>query len=342
MVIRGQLNRWIFSLVACFVFQGAPVRAGGDESTQGQSLISHALDAEDLRGSRPMPIVLRAKIEVDEWKRGPARGDYAFTSGSQSQWREEINFGNYRRLRIGDGEGYWQVREINYEPEIIFQLDRLLHLKEALTIGPKETLGKISNRRKGDMKLKCIVVVGLFGADRTLCFDEATSALVSIEYATRGSDPPDITRIVYDNFKKENGILLPYEIRAEHERKPVITVKIEEFATTTLSAPLFNPPSGAERWPQCDDMVRAELLDKVSAIYPPESRANRESGRIAIYGVVETDGSISHMTIVKQGPKSLERAAVEAVRQWRYKPAMCGSTPIRSETNVEVSFSLRY
>jgi outer membrane biosynthesis protein TonB len=60
------------------------------------------------------------------------------------------------------------------------------------------------------------------------------------------------------------------------------------------------------------------------------------------YAVIETDGTLSHLTLIQQVTPALEAAVADAVRQWRYKPAACGSTPVRVETAIAVDFHLRY
>jgi TonB family protein len=71
-------------------------------------------------------------------------------------------------------------------------------------------------------------------------------------------------------------------------------------------------------------------LDWVSP-YPPSARANYEQGRVVLYAVQEADGALSHLTIIHRAAPDLEAAAVEAVRRWHYRPAVCGQTPIRME-----------
>lgn len=60
------------------------------------------------------------------------------------------------------------------------------------------------------------------------------------------------------------------------------------------------------------------------------------------HAVIETDGTLSHLTLIQQVTPAPEAAAADAVRQWRYKPAACGSTPFRVETAIAVDFHLRY
>ena len=89
-------------------------------------------------------------------------------------------------------------------------------------------------------------------------------------------------------------------------------------------------------------MQEAELVDRVLPQYPVSARTNRESGRVKFYAVTEADGTLSHLTVIQQVTPAIESAAADAVRQWHYKPAVCGATPIRVETSIAVDFHLRY
>jgi outer membrane biosynthesis protein TonB len=58
--------------------------------------------------------------------------------------------------------------------------------------------------------------------------------------------------------------------------------------------------------------------------------------------VIEADGTLSHLTLIQRATPALESAAAEAIRQWHYKPAVCGLTAIRMETSIPVDFWLQY
>jgi glucan biosynthesis protein len=85
---------------------------------------------------------MRAEILVAGAKGTLAQGDYVFDWVSPSQWREQIQFANYERLRVRDAKGYWQKSALDYQPELIHQLSGLLHLKEVLSVRPKQTLAE--------------------------------------------------------------------------------------------------------------------------------------------------------------------------------------------------------
>ena len=331
-------------IFACLFLANAAWCPAKEEAASPEALISRARLHEDIWTEGTPPTLMRAEIQVSDPKGALVHGDYTLDWVSPSQWRKEIRFPNYERLRVRDAKGYWQKSGLSYEPEIIFQLDTILHLKDAFRVRSKQTLGKIRSRGKAGVRQNCTEVKWTTGTDRIMCFDEANGALVSIEYPRReNQNPPEISRIEYGAFNTVGGKLFPYEIRALKDRKVIAAAKVLEIAKITEENPaLFNVPMNAEFWAQCDDMQEAELVDRVQPRYTTSARTNYEQGRVVLYAVIEADGSLSHMTIIHRATSVLEAAAVEAIRHWHYKPAACGQTPIRVETSIATDFWLQY
>src|ERR1700687_3119449 len=132
-------------IFACLFLANVVWCADKEEAASPEALISRALLREEIWTAGTPPMLMRAELQVSDAKGAPVYGDYTFDWVSPSQWREEIRFGNYERLRVRDAKGYWQKTGLRYEPEIIFQLDSILFLKAALRVGSKQTLGKIRN-----------------------------------------------------------------------------------------------------------------------------------------------------------------------------------------------------
>jgi TonB family protein len=81
------------------------------------------------------------------------------------------------------------------------------------------------------------------------------------------------------------------------------------------------------------------LLSKIEAIYPPLAKQSRIQGVVKLNVVIGKNGSIQDLKAVSGHPL-LVPAALEAVRQWLYKPAYKSGKPVATETTLEVSFSL--
>jgi TonB family protein len=244
---------------------------------------------------------------------------------------------------VHDSNGYWQQSTLNFQPEIIFQLDSILDFKTVLKIGAKQSLGKVKTRDKDGVRQKCTEVKWTMGAERVLCFDEANGSLLSVEYPrSENQNPPDISRVEYGAFNKLGDKLIPYEVHAFRDRTAIVTTRVTDVTPITEGDPApFAPPTNSEFWPQCDDMQSPELVNRVQPNYPTSARLNGEHGRAVFYAVIESDGALSHLTLIQRATPTLESAASDAIRQWHYKPAACSSTPIRMQTSIPVDFWLQ-
>jgi protein TonB len=63
-----------------------------------------------------------------------------------------------------------------------------------------------------------------------------------------------------------------------------------------------------------------QLLRKVVPAYPPSMQASHMEGEVVLDCVINRDGSIGDITVVRSSGLAFERAAITAVRQWRYTP----------------------
>lgn len=63
------------------------------------------------------------------------------------------------------------------------------------------------------------------------------------------------------------------------------------------------------------------------------------SGGVHLQAIIGTDGRVRDLEILDGNP-ILTRAAVEAVRQWRYKPTLLNGAPVEVETFITVNFVL--
>jgi periplasmic protein TonB len=81
------------------------------------------------------------------------------------------------------------------------------------------------------------------------------------------------------------------------------------------------------------------LIRKVQPNYPPLARQARISGTVVLRAVISKDGSIENLSLVSGHPM-LAPAAIDAVKQWKYKPYLLNGEPVEVDTEVQVNFSL--
>ncbi|MGA2182761.1 MAG: energy transducer TonB [Bryobacteraceae bacterium] len=84
----------------------------------------------------------------------------------------------------------------------------------------------------------------------------------------------------------------------------------------------------------------ATVLYKVIPVYPALARSTHISGTVYLLGVIGTDGSIQSLRVLRGHP-FLVRAALDAVRQWRYKPTILNGQAVEVEAPIDVTFTLQ-
>lgn len=86
-------------------------------------------------------------------------------------------------------------------------------------------------------------------------------------------------------------------------------------------------------------VMQGMLIYKVVPVYPAVAQALRTSGTVVLQATISRTGAIENLRVV-EGPAMLCQAALDAVRQWRYRPYMLNGRPLEVETTVDVNFTL--
>src|SRR5580658_6171559 len=81
------------------------------------------------------------------------------------------------------------------------------------------------------------------------------------------------------------------------------------------------------------------LIRRVQPNYPQLAKQARIQGQVVLQAEISKDGTIQNLQLISGHPM-LAPAAIEAVKQWRYKPYLLNGEPVAVETTVLVNFSL--
>lgn len=82
-----------------------------------------------------------------------------------------------------------------------------------------------------------------------------------------------------------------------------------------------------------------QRLVHAQPVYPAIARVGHVQGTVEISIVIDTRGNVERAQIVKSIPQ-LDRAALDAVRQWKYAPTVVNGTPVPVTMVVQVAFTL--
>jgi protein TonB len=87
------------------------------------------------------------------------------------------------------------------------------------------------------------------------------------------------------------------------------------------------------------DVQASKVLSQVKPVYPPLAKMARQQGTVKMEATISKEGTIEDLKVVS-GPPLLIPAALEAVKQWRYKPTLLNGEPVEVLTTIDVNFSL--
>jgi periplasmic protein TonB len=117
-----------------------------------------------------------------------------------------------------------------------------------------------------------------------------------------------------------------------------------------IAAPVIAPPSpppppplpivNASPLRRGGNVQAANLIYEVKPIYPALAKITHTQGVVVLEAVINKDGSIESLHVVS-GHQLLTQAAVDAVRQWKYRPTVLNGEAVDVLTTVTVTFTLQ-
>jgi hypothetical protein len=120
----------ILALAALFFSPVAPC-ASTQEPANPETFVTRAR-SQQVWDERTPPLRIKAELGVAGADGTTAQGNFDWVS--PTEWREEIKFANYERLRVRDAKGYWQKSTLDFQPMLVYELSGMLHVKDVLRV----------------------------------------------------------------------------------------------------------------------------------------------------------------------------------------------------------------
>src|SRR5690242_17237389 len=99
------------------------------------------------------------------------------------------------------------------------------------------------------------------------------------------------------------------------------------------------PKPAVSRITRGGNVQAAMLVNRVTPQYPPLARQTRISGTVRLHAIIDKDGTVKELEVLSGHPL-LVQSALDAVRQWRYRPTLLNGEPVQVDTTIDVIFSL--
>ena len=106
------------------------------------------------------------------------------------------------------------------------------------------------------------------------------------------------------------------------------------------STPVAVPKVAVQRVRVSQGVTQGMVIRRVQPQYPQMAKIARVQGAVVLAAIIGKDGTIQNLHVVSTASPLLNQAAIDAVRQWRYKPYILNGEPVEVDTTVTVNFSL--
>ncbi len=131
------------------------------------------------------------------------------------------------------------------------------------------------------------------------------------------------------------------------DAEPTLEAADEQLpaSESPLSGGLFEgnakqPAAPAAPVPVGGDVKPARMISSVPPAYPALARTQHVAGDVRLDALIDANGRVSAMKVVS-GPTLLHQAAMDALRQWKYQPAMLDGKPVAMHLAVTIQFRLQ-
>ena len=119
--------------------------------------------------------------------------------------------------------------------------------------------------------------------------------------------------------------------------RPVVVTPAQMMPISMPAVPPL-PQQFTEPVALSEDAARALLVHSVNPTYPPEALPQKLQGSVVLQATISRDGSVEDLKIIR-GAFVLSKAAIAAVKQWRFQPYTLNGHAAQTQTTITINFS---
>jgi len=263
----------------------------------------------------------------------PARGNLILQWAAKDRWWRRIVMGDFKQIDIRRGDELYTTRTVPFTPVSIRDLIRLLDFPE--NSGPLIAAKRRECVENG-IKLICLKVT--YNSSKShaheITIDPLSHEILSDAWYEWQNEA---RRERYRNYFDFHGHKYPRQLDLLLNGFPIMSATVDSLTADTFDARLLVPAKGAIKRRQCEDMKRAVPI-KMPDPHPSFSDQMPPGATVSVTMTVLADGSIGDLQVIRSAGPLSDKAVLEVLKTWKFKPAMCGNQPVVSDFDVDVNF----
>ncbi len=221
---------------------------------------------------------------------------------------------------------------------------------------------KIKDLQPGERQLKFFTVqdssqqLACVGSVKTAIADSKIESLYSVwpAYCFTANDPVLIASHLngtlttrYGKVQKFQNHNFPIRIDISYAGAKRVEAELETLSEVAADDGAFTPSADATEYVPRTTTIHSPVISlgplvvtrRVAPEYPIGARAAHIGGTVVVEATIDREGRIKDAHVLSSPDASLSAAALDAVRQWRYKPVVVNGRPMELGTKINVGFT---
>jgi TonB family protein len=321
------MKRLVFT--AAILIMGACPSIAKDHAAE-QQLLDSAHKPADLFQGDGNPFDL--EIDFIAQFKGPVPGHLSLKWQSKDHWWGKVDVGGFQETLVKNGEMEYTSRNFPYTPLEVTRLFYLLHFRgiEDGLIAEKQ-----KNRVENGISMTCVEAERENYRTEThaVCLDTSSHELLSDEW----QESPATTKQQFIDYVDFDGMRYPKKFQLFRDNTAVVSANVSSLQLAPFDPTLLDPPKGAIERRMCRGIKPPKAIKEV---HPEFAGAGKSMGQVSMSVTILADGSVGDIRMIHSGGQKIDQIAMDTMRKWKYRPAMCGDDPVVSDEEISLTFKM--
>lgn len=353
------IRQFFAAAVICITSAAVPAAASKKSNAKALAVLKRAIAISNIEAKGSPAFRLQAEVHIFNGV-GQTGGMVMEFWASDKRHRKEVMVTGYNSLTVQNGKKAWTKSRIKYDPypiQVIWEtLDFARGLRSTFNYAAYEPGSRLKLRlrelegssegktKKGKKTFARCIETGRQNQSKQYCFNYETGRLIEERNGFIG------LHYFFSDYQAFGSKTFPRTIRVFYANgTEMLEVDVMEIDRLPKPNPkLFAAVAGAreERVGGCPNMppskqVRlARLVKKVQPAYPKKAKEKYVGGIVVIHATIARDGTVHALWPLRSPSPLLTSAALAALRQWKYRPALFCGKPVRTTRVIRVIFNL--
>lgn len=299
---------------------------------QAEALWAKAEDLSKLDPQKMTPYHEEATFTLHGLANGDLKGKYHKEFADENDWIEEFRAGDYQKISIHQNKELYKHENSEFTPHSIQLLSEAL-AGRSIQHFQNEIVKKIRTETIGGVNAICVYseVPKSLVEKQVVCVSQPDGALLRQTFMQHTT-----FRSGYEPF---DGKLVATHLEVEESGRKEVEAEISFREDPALMAASIRVPAGLTA-EGCGETVPPKVESNPEPAVPDGYRRKGLDATVTLGIVVGIDGRVKNSVVTESAGSAFDHNAQEAVRSWRFKPALCDGVPKQVKVYVEVNFQV--